>query len=175
MNLIFVGLAVIAVFGLFQIFERSNGIKLKIGQNAPRFSLLDETGKLRSLDEFKRKKVVLYFYPKDETSGCTAQACQLRDSYDVYKQNDIVILGVSYDSPESHAKFKAHHHLPFPLLSDSKKEVAHLYGADHIIGNFVPQRKTFLINEQGKIVYMIESVDIAKHSDEILKAFGIKN
>ncbi|MDR3645965.1 MAG: peroxiredoxin [Candidatus Babeliales bacterium] len=175
MNFIFLGLAIIVVFGIFQLYEKSAENPLKLGQAAPRFSLPDETGKLRSLDEFKRKKVVLYFYPKDETSGCTAQACQLRDNYDIYKQNDIVILGVSYDSPASHAKFKANQHLPFTLLSDSKKEVAHLYGADKIIGNFVPQRKTFLINEQGRIVYMIENVDIANHSQEILKAFGIKN
>jgi len=175
MNIILLVISVVCLCGFFFLKEKEKPIEIKIGQMAPKFNLPDETGKMRSLDEFKGKKVVLYFYPKDETSGCTAQACQLRDNYDIYKQNNIVILGVSYDSPESHTKFKANQNLRFTLLSDVKKEVAHMYGADKIIGNFVPQRKTFLINEQGKIVYTIENVDIATHSSEILKAFGIKS
>lgn len=175
MNIILIVLAIIIVFCLFQIFEKTFSNKLTIGQNAPNFSLLDETKTLRTLSSYKGNKIVLYFYPKDETSGCTAQACQLRDNFDTYKKNNIIILGISYDSPESHAKFKANQNLPFILLSDSKKEVAHLYGADNIIGNFVPQRKTFLIDERGKIVNIIDNVDIHKHSDEILKAFKINH
>jgi Peroxiredoxin len=136
--------------------------------------LPDETGVLRSLEEFKGKKVVLYFYPKDATPGCTQEACSLRDAYAVYAQHGIVILGVSYDSPKSHAKFKAEHHLPFTLLSDEKRKVAHAYGADkHFFGRFIPQRKTFLIDEQGNIVAVMDDVKVDTHAQDILKAFGL--
>lgn len=146
---------------------------LHIGDGAPEFSLVDENEKLRTLQEFKGKKVVLYFYPKDDTPGCTKEACSLRDAYADYAKHGIVILGISYDSPKSHAKFKAKHHLPFTLLSDSKKIVAHDYGADaHFLGHFIPQRKTFLINAQGKIVKIMDDVRVETHAVDILKAFG---
>jgi len=148
---------------------------LKKGDLAPDFKLKDETGTLRSLQEFKNKKVVLYFYPMDNTPHCTAQACQLRNAYAIYKEHDIVILGISFDSVKSHAQFKKDHNLPFTLLSDNNKKVAHLYGADKgFTGYLVANRITVLIDEHGKIVQTIKDVTINTHSDEILKAYGIK-
>jgi len=147
---------------------------LTSGDIAPTFNLPDETDTLRSLHEFKGKKVVLFFYPKDGTPGCTAEACGLRDTFTVYKENGIVLLGISYDSVKSHARFKEEHHLPFNLLSDTTGEVAHIYGADRFwLWNFAPQRKTILINEQGIIVALMDDVNVQEHSDTILKLFGI--
>ncbi|MCX5922861.1 MAG: peroxiredoxin [Candidatus Dependentiae bacterium] len=147
---------------------------LKSGNAAPSFALPDETGTMRSLTEFRGKKVVLYFYPKDETPGCTQEACDLRDAYAIYKEHNITILGISYDSPASHTEFKAKYHLPFSLLSDTTHTVAHAYGADqHTMGHFFPKRMTILIDEQGNIVHTIEDVSVKDHVNDILKAFGI--
>ena len=155
-------------------FAKANKSKtLKIGALAPVFSLPDETGQLRSpLTEFKDQKIVLYFYPKDGTSDCTQEACQLRDVFDTYRAHKINIFGISYDSVSVHAKFKAKHKLPFPLLADTDRTVAKLYSAsNNLLGRFYPQRKTVLI-AQGKIVAIIENVNIKTHSSDILKAFA---
>lgn len=147
---------------------------LRSGDKAPSFSLADETGKMRTLQEFKGQKVVLFFYPKDGTPGCTAEACGLRDAFATYKKNNIVLLGVSYDSVESHAKFQREHHLPFSLLSDKKGKAAKAYGANRFwLWNFAPKRKTILIDEQGLIVTVMNDVDVQEHSDAILKSFGV--
>jgi len=147
---------------------------LKPGDNAPEFALLDQTGKTRTLQEFKGRKVVLFFYPKDASPGCTKEACGLRDAFDIYEQNNIVLLGVSYDSVKSHAHFQQKHHLPFSLLSDSTSNVAAAYGADRCWPfNIVPQRKSFLIDENGIIVAVMDKVNVSSHAEDILKAFGI--
>lgn len=149
--------------------------KLRVGDKAPDFSLPDETGIIRTLTEFRGKKVVLYFYPKDETSGCTAQACSLKNGYTELQSKGIVVLGVSFDSVASHKRFKEKHNLPFSLLSDSEKKVAAKYGA---VWNFilcyapVPSRMTFLIDEQGIIVAVLDDIDIKNYADDIIKAFG---
>ncbi len=101
---------------------------LSANQPAPDFSLADETGAVRTLSEFRGKPVVLYFYPKDDTPGCTTEACNFRDDYHVYAENGVVILGVSPDSPKSHAKFKAKYNLPFTLLADEDHRVCEMYG-----------------------------------------------
>jgi peroxiredoxin Q/BCP len=153
---------------------KSKKIKnLKVGDLAPAFSLPDETGKLRSpLTEFKNQKIVLYFYPKDGTPDCTKEACQLRDAFDTYQAHKINIFGINYDSVKAHAKFKAKHNLPFPLLADTDKKVANLYSANNnLLGRFYPQRKTVLIF-QGKIIAVIEDVNLKSHVDDILKAFA---
>lgn len=147
---------------------------LKQGDEAPPFALSDETGTVRTLAEFKGKKVLLYFYPKDGTSGCTAQACGLRDHFSEYRDNKIIVIGVNYDSPESHKKFKENNHLPddFILLIDSKKEVARQYGAySGWFKWFVPARISILINEQGKVVDVIHNVDVKKHAQQIIERF----
>jgi peroxiredoxin Q/BCP len=147
-------------------------MSVRIGEIAPDFELPDETGKLHSLKEFRGRKVALYFYPKNNTLGCTRQACSLRDGYQDLTAADIVILGISYDSPDSHREFKNKNNLPFTLLSDENREVAPVYGASwKIFGNFVLKRKTFLIDEQGILIKILNDVDVNQHAQEIMNAF----
>lgn len=158
------------------IFGSSNERKEMVGKKAPNFTLLDDQGKERTLQEFAGKKIVLYFYPKDDTPGCTKEACSFRDNISLYSNNDIIVLGISYDSPESHKKFKEKYNLPFILLSDSEKKVAELYHANHgISGKFVANRVTYLIDEEGIIVDYFENVDVSTHALDVLKKFGIKS
>jgi peroxiredoxin Q/BCP len=142
---------------------------------APDFKLLDETGKERSLAEFKGKELILYFYPKDDTPGCTTEACNFRDDYSAYEKAGVVILGVSPDSPASHAKFKAKFHLPFTLLADEGHKVGDLYGTwgkKHMYGREFDGvlRTTFLIGKDGVIKKVFENVKPADHRAEILAA-----
>lgn len=144
---------------------------------APEFSLPDETGIERSLRDYKGKWVVLYFYPKDDTPGCTAEACNFRDDYSAYEKAGVTILGVSKDNPKSHAKFKAKYQLPFTLLADEEHKVADLYGVwgrkkymgKEYDGMF---RTTYLINPEGMIVKVFENIKPADHSAEVLAAIG---
>lgn len=147
-------------------------IPVKIGSQAPAFSLQDENGNWISLSDFKGKKVVLYFYPKDFTPGCTAEACSFRDAAKQYNERGIVVLGVSYDTPASHRKFKDKYQLPFQLLSDINKEVAKMYGAyQGLLKLLVPARKTFLIDENGIIIHIFDNVDVEEHASAIIKIF----
>ncbi len=147
---------------------------LKKGDVAPDFTLVDEEGNERSLHRLKGHRVVIYFFPKADTPGCTQQACGIRDAYDIYKEKDIKVFGISYDSPETLKKFKEKYHLPFTLLSDSSKEVAQRYGAyKSAINALFPARITFLVNEEGKIVKIIENVDVSTHAQDIISAFGL--
>jgi peroxiredoxin Q/BCP len=144
--------------------------QLKVGDVAPDFSLLDEHGLPVSLKDFRGKKVVvLYFYPKDFTAGCTAEACSFRDNYTPYQDKDAVVIGISLDSVESHAKFSEKYNLPFAILSDKNKEVAKTYGVLGIEG-FLAKRVTFIINKDGKITHIFPKVDVKKHFEEVLKA-----
>ena len=147
------------------------------GIPAPEFELLDDTNTLRKLSEFRGKNVVLFFYPKDDTPGCTKEACNFRDDYSVFEGADIVLLGVSADSVESHVKFKKKFDLPFPLLADDGHKVCDLFGVwgpkkfmgkeyDGIL------RTTFLIDGNGIIVKVFENVRPAEHSAEVLSALG---
>lgn len=143
------------------------------GIPAPEFSLPDETGVVRSLSEFHGHPVILYFYPKDDTPGCMTEACNFRDDYSQYTQAGITILGVSPDSPKSHAKFKAKYGLPFPLLADVEHKVCELYkvwGLKKAMGREYNGvfRTTFLIDEDGKIIRVFENVKPAGHSAEVL-------
>ncbi|MEA2077513.1 MAG: thioredoxin-dependent thiol peroxidase [Candidatus Marinimicrobia bacterium] len=152
--------------------------KLQINDLAPNFKLEDADGKNYSLEQYRGKRVVLYFYPKDDTPGCTKEACAFRDDYKVYTDNDIVIIGVSADNPKSHKKFAEKYKLPFILLSDSKREVLKSYdawGEKNLYGKITIGliRKTFLIDKKGKIVKIYPRVRVNGHSDAILKEFGI--
>lgn len=146
---------------------------LSSGIPAPDFELADETGALRRLYDFRGTPVVLYFYPKDDTPGCTTEACAFRDDYDQYTQAGVTILGVSPDSPRSHAKFKAKYNLPFTLLSDTNHAVCEAYGVwgrkkfmgKEYDGVF---RTTFLIDTEGMILKVFENVKPDGHSQEIL-------
>lgn len=150
--------------------------RLERGNKAPDFTLQDETGAWRSLAEFHGKNVVLFFYPHDDTPGCTTQACTFRDKETLYAEHNIVVLGINFDSPQSHAAFKEKYHLPFILLSDAKGEAAQAYGAKSgipFVNNFFPSRVTFLIDTEGTIIKMMQDVDVSTYADEVLKEFGI--
>jgi peroxiredoxin Q/BCP len=145
----------------------------KINDAAPAFSLPDEDGKIHKLEDFRGKKLLLYFYPKDDTSGCTLEACNFRDDYSEYVKADITILGVSPDSQQSHQKFKGKNNLPFPLLADEGHIVCEKYGVwgrKKMMGNEYDGvfRTTFLIDENSKILNVFENVKPADHSKEIL-------
>lgn len=144
------------------------------GQKAPTFSLPDQDGVMRSLEDkdFEGKNILLYFYPKDFTPGCTKEACNLRDYYQELEENNIVVMGISFDNPEKHKSFKEKYHLPFMLLSDSTKTVARSYGAisDWVLFS-VPARKTFLLDKEHKIIAVFEKIKIEEHAQEIIARY----
>ena len=151
---------------------------IKSGIPAPDFKLLDDTGEMRSLSDFRGKPVILYFYPKDDTPGCTTEACNFRDDYSAYEKADVVILGISPDSVKSHVKFKEKFGLPFPLLADEDHEVCEMYDV-WALKKFMGReymgvlRTTFLIDAQGQIVRVFEKVKPAEHSAEVLTALEV--
>src|SRR5262245_841180 len=139
------------------------------GSAAPDFKLQDQKGDWHTLSQYKGKWVVLYFYPKDNTPGCTTQACELRDNIFAFKKADAVILGVSVDDVESHKKFAEDHQLPFTILADSSKEVSGKYGVLFSAGPMkLASRQTFLIGPDGKIVKHWPKVDPKGHSEMVL-------
>lgn len=147
---------------------------LKIKSKAPQFSLKDEKGKVHKLSDYLGKYVLLYFYPKDDTSGCTKQACMIRDEFPNFKKIKCVVLGVSIDSVESHTKFKQKYDLPFTLLSDEEKKVVQKYGVwaeksmygKKYMGTL---RTSYLIDPKGKIVKIYENVKPEIHAEEVLE------
>ena len=147
--------------------------KLKQGDKAPDFKLKNTNGKIRSLRNFKGKTLVLYFYPKDNTPGCTKQACSLRDGYVELKKKRIVIVGISPDKEESHRKFTEKYKLPFELLVDSDREIAGkygVYGEKKFMGRtYMGIIRTTFIIEKGKIKHIIDKVDTRNHAKQILE------
>lgn len=146
------------------------------GVPAPDFELLDDTNTLRKLSDYRGRSVVLYFYPKDDTPGCTIEACNFRDEYSAYQDANIVILGVSPDDVESHVKFKKKFQLPFPLLADDGHKICNLYqvwGLKKFMGreNEGVLRTTFLIDGNGMIIKVFENVRPVEHSAEVLSVF----
>lgn len=147
---------------------------LKPGDNAPMFKGIDENGNTVELSNFAGKKVVLYFYPKDSTQGCTAQACNLRDNYETLLAQGYVVIGVSADSQKSHLKFKEKHNLPFPLIADTEKEIIKAYGVwgpKKFMGKTYDgiHRTTFIVNEKGLIDEVISKVKTKEHTNQIIK------
>ncbi|MBN2425389.1 MAG: thioredoxin-dependent thiol peroxidase [Calditrichaceae bacterium] len=164
---------VIFMFGLFGL--STAGELLKPGDKAPDFELKDSNGKIHRLSDYKGKTVVLYFYPKDDTPGCTAQACNLRDNFDVLKDKGLVVLGVSQDDPKSHDAFTKKYNLPFTLLADTSKKVIKAYGADGGITRiFMPKRITYLIDNKGLILHRFDNVNASNHTKQILDVLEIK-
>lgn len=148
---------------------------LKKGDNAPDFTGIDQNGEQISLSDFKGKKLVLFFYPKDNTPGCTAEACNLRDNYDELKAAGFELLGVSPDSPKKHQNFIKKFGLPFPLLADTEQEVLKAYGVwgpKKFMGrSFIGvHRTTFIIDENGMIEEVIEKVKTKDHTKQIQEA-----
>jgi thioredoxin-dependent peroxiredoxin len=152
---------------------------LKEGDKAPDFTTKDQDGNAVKLSDFKGKKVVLYFYPKDDTPGCTKEACSFRDADAVYNKKGIKVFGVSTDSEKSHQKFISKYQLPFDLLADTEKEIVEKYGVwgeKSMYGKkyMGTVRKTFLVGEDGKIAKIFDKVNVSEHADEVLEAFGEK-
>ena len=148
-------------------------MELNPGMKAPDFNLPDDTGALRSLRDFRGSKVILYFYPKDDTPGCTTESCNFRDDYSAYSEAGLVILGVSPDSVKSHKKFIEKFNLPFPLLADVDHTMSEAYGVwakKKFMGKeyMGVLRTTFLIDEKGMVTHVFENVKPAEHSAEIL-------
>lgn len=142
---------------------------VKAGQPAPAFSLPDQNGKLHALGDYAGKWLVLYFYPKDDTPGCTKQACSFRDDLFQIEKLGAKVVGVSVDSSDSHAQFARKYKLPFPLLADHEGKVADSYGALTNLGIIkLAKRYTFLIDGQGKVAKVYLSVDTSRHSQEII-------
>jgi peroxiredoxin Q/BCP len=147
------------------------------GQKAPDFKAKDQNGNLVSLKDFRGKKVVLYFYPEDDTPTCTIEACNLRDNYGELKKAGLVVLGVSPDDKNKHKKFEEKYNLPFTLLEDPEKKIIDKYGVwgeKNLYGNkFMGlHRTTFLIDENGVIIKIFKKPKSKIHSEEILKAIG---
>jgi thioredoxin-dependent peroxiredoxin len=147
----------------------------KVGQKAPDFTVVTDAGTKVKLSDFKGKKVVLYFYPKDDTPGCTKEACAFRDGIDEIKAKGAVVIGVSTDSVESHKKFKSKFDLNFPLLADTDKKIVEAYGTwkeKSMYGKKYMgiERTTFVIDEQGKITHIFPKVKVDQHYDEVLEA-----
>lgn len=147
------------------------------GIPAPDFTLLDETETEHKLSDYRGNPVVLYFYPKDDTPGCTTEACNFRDDYSAYQEAGVTILGVSPDSPKRHANFKAKYDLPFTLLADTEHEICELYGVWGLKKSFGREyegvfRTTFLISPEGEIIKVFKNVKPADHSAEVLQALN---
>lgn len=148
---------------------------LKVGSKAPAFKGKDQDGNSISLSDFKGKKLIVFFYPKDNTPGCTAEACSLRDNYALLQKNGFELLGISVDDEKSHQKFITKHSLPFPLLADTDQKVVNAFGVwveKSMYGRTYmgTARKTFIIDEAGKISNIIEKVDTKDHANQILNA-----
>jgi len=149
-------------------------IGVNIGDSAPNFSGLDGQGNKIQLSDFKGKKLAIYFYPKDNTPGCTVQACNLRDNYSALEKNNISIIGISADSATSHQKFTDKFDLPFPLIADEDKTIINqfgVWGLKKFMGKEYDgiHRTTFVINEDQKIIGIIEKPKTKAHAEEILE------
>ena len=146
---------------------------LKVGDNAPQFNGLDQDGNPVSLNDYSGKKLVLYFYPKDDTPGCTAESCNLRDNYNALQNAGFEVLGVSTDPVKSHRKFVDKYSLPFRLLADTEKQVVEAFGVwglKKFMGKEYMgiSRTTFVIDEKGVIIKIIDKVETKSHSAQIL-------
>ncbi|HLS23575.1 MAG TPA: thioredoxin-dependent thiol peroxidase [Pseudogracilibacillus sp.] len=149
-------------------------MSIQVGEQAPDFELQNQDGEVVRLSDYRGKRVVLYFYPKDMTPGCTTQACDFRDNYEQFKDLNTVVLGVSPDPIERHQKFIDKHDLPFPLLADTENEVAKLYDVwklKKMFGNefYGIERSTFIVDEEGIIRKIWRRVRVKGHIDETVK------
>ncbi len=163
----YIAVLLLAFFG-YRNYAIASDI-LQMGDDAPSFTLNDAQGQTHYLSDYAGKYLVLYFYPKDDTPGCTKEACQFRDDMVQLEKLEAKVVGISVDSSESHANFAKKYHLPFPLLADPKGKVAESY---HALTNFyvvkIAKRYTFLINPVGKIAKIYTNVDTSNHSQQII-------
>lgn len=150
-------------------------MELKTGMKAPDFELKDDEGKVHKLSDYRGQTIVVYFYPKDNTTGCTKEACSFRDSYADFRSVDVEVIGISPDSEKSHSNFKEKYELPFTLLSDPGHKVCDAYGvwgSKKMMGREYEgvYRTTFIIGPEGKIKKVFENVNPTDHSLEVLEA-----
>ena len=150
----------------------------EVGDAAPDFSGPTQDGSIVSLSDFKGKKLAVYFYPRDNTPGCTKQACNLRDNFEILQKAGVGIVGVSDDPVDKHLNFAEKFDLPFPLIADTEQEMLNAYGTygeKNLYGRkfMGTKRTTFLIDESGTIVHVFKRPKVGEHTQEILKAFGI--
>lgn len=153
---------------------KTEKVMLQIGDKMPEFEVKDQNGNVVSSKDLLGKKTVIYFYPKDNTSGCTAEACNLRDNYEALLARGYNVVGVSKDSSASHKKFAQKYELPFTLLADTSTQMLQAFGAwgeKKMYGKTVmgTLRRTFIFDENGILTEIIEKVDTANHADQILK------
>jgi len=152
-------------------------VQLKVGMKAPSFEGIDQNGNTIKLSNFKGKKVVLYFYPKDNTPGCTAEACNLRDNWDLFSDKGFIVIGVSPDNEKSHKGFAGKYCLPFPLIADTSKTILNDYGVwgeKKMYGRSFQGviRTTFIIDEKGIVEKIITKVDTSGHTKQILDLYN---
>ena len=160
---------VLVIFSIM-LFSSSTHAEIKTGEPAPGFELADQYNKTHKLADYRGQWLVVYFYPKDDTPGCTTEACNFRDDIFKIRELNAEVIGISVDNTESHAKFAEKHGLPFPLLSDGDAQVAKSYGSLMSLGPIkIAKRHSFIINPQGKIARIYRDVKPKIHSDEIIK------
>jgi len=169
----FISTALLALAAIFTSLPFTStgfaGDQPLVGTPAPEFELADQTGQLHSLEDYHDQWVVLYFYPKDETPGCTTEACEFRDNIFAFRDLNVQILGISLDDVDSHKKFAEHHNLPFPLLADTGGATSTAYGVKtKMFGMTVAKRQSFIIGPDGNIVKHYDKVNPDGHSVEIL-------
>lgn len=158
-KIIYLVIIVIIVFTINSMAQKS---KLEVGDKIPSFTLLDQYGKAFSMENWLGKKaIVLYFYPKDDTPGCTKEACKFRDEYEDFTDLDAIVIGISSDNVASHKNFSDKYQIPFTLLADTEKTVRKLFGVPKSMG-FLPGRVTYVINKKGEIIYLFNSMTKAE-------------
>jgi thioredoxin-dependent peroxiredoxin len=162
----------IVLFSCFTFFNSNQNMKkIEVGSNVPQFSLKDQNGNLFSIDSVLGKKnLVIYFYPKDDSPGCTKEACYFRDQFEVFTEADALIIGISGQSVESHKKFAEKYRLSFTLLSDEGNKVRKLFGVPANLFGLLPGRVTYVVDKKGKVVFIFDSqTQTKKHVDEALE------
>ncbi len=162
----------VLLFSCFTFFNSNpNMKKIEVGDLVPKFSLKDQNGNLFSLDSAVGKKnLVIYFYPKDDSPGCTKEACSFRDQFEIFNESDAMIIGISGQSVESHKNFAEKYRLSYTLLSDEGNKIRRLFGVSTSFFGLLPGRVTYVINKEGKVVFMFNSqLQATKHVDEALE------
>lgn len=157
---------------IFSVFKSSAQTPVQIGDKIPSFSLMDQFNQPFDVDDFVgNTAMVIYFYPKDDTPGCTKEACSFRDSYEAFTDKEIKVIGVSGDDVESHRNFAEKYNLPFTLLADVNNEVREAFGVKGNVLGLIPGRVTYVVDKEGKVIFMYDSqFKASKHIDEALKA-----
>ena len=164
---------------LFSVFRAEAQSALAVGDQLPSFSLKDQSGNTFNVDQFLGKTaMVIYFYPKDDTPGCTKEACSFRDSYEEFTDKNIKVIGISADDVESHRNFAEKYKLPFTLLADTDNKVRNLFGVKANMFGLIPGRVTYVVDKKGEIIFMYESqFKASSHIEESIKAIeaSLKN